>query len=452
MLLNIFYNFGAMKHRSTFIILIVLSIVLIFGFRAIFSSSSPIYISDTILSPKEESQIPINRQLSDTLSSIPEAENMDRQIELFMKQWQINGASLAIMKDEKLIYAKGYGWADKEEGEAVKVKHVFRIASVSKLITAAGIMKLYEEGKLSLADKPFSEGGILNLPQFDGIITDRRIRSMTIEHLLRHRAGFSLGDGDPMFNIPNITKRMGLGTPAETDDIIAYSLARKLGFAPGTGTKYSNLGYVILSRIIEVITGESYQSYIRENILHPAGVYDMYIAKNSHEQKYENEVKYYEPENSEPIEAFDGSGRLLPRCYGGNNIEGLSGAGAWVASPGEILKFVAAIDGKENVPDILSSESIKLMTTANPSMLPIGWARCIQDNWARTGTLSGSSAVLKYNNNGYSWFFVTNTSAWSGSRFPSQIESMLRRALAKVSEWPQHNLFNIDSIINAASN
>ena len=441
-----------MKHRSTLIALVVLSIVLIFGFRAIFSTPSSANIFSSHLSSDQVNQIAINHQLSDTLSDIPETEKMDRQIEQFMKQWQINGASLAIMKDEKLIYAKGYGWADKEEGEMVEVKHIFRIASVSKLITATAIMKLHEEGRLSLSDKPFSKGGILNMPQFDSVITDKRMRNMTIEHLLRHRAGFSLGDGDPMFNIPIITQRLGLDSPAGTDDIIAYSLARRLSFAPGTGTKYSNLGYVILSRIIEVITGENYEFYIKENILYPAGVYDMYIAKNFHEQKYENEVKYYEPENSEPISAYDGSDRLLPRCYGGNNIAGLLGAGAWVASPGEMLKFVATIDGRDNIPDILSPESIELMTTANPSMLPIGWAKCIQDNWARTGTLSGSSAVLKYNNNGYSWFFVTNTSSWSGSRFPSQIEGMLRKALAKVPQWPQHDLFDIDSLINMASN
>jgi Beta-lactamase class C and other penicillin binding proteins len=441
-----------MKRSSIFIISFISLIALIFGLRAIFSASSPPNLSTPSPPSDKANQIAINLHLSDTLFDIPEAEMLDFQIERFLKQWEINGASLAIMKDEKLIYAKGYGWADKEKEEPVEVKHIFRIASVSKLITAAAIMKLCEEGKLSLTDKPFSKGGILNLPRFDTVITDRRMRNMTIEHLLRHQAGFSLGDGDPMFNILNITKRLGLDTVAKADDIIAYSLARRLGFAPGTGTKYSNLGYVILSRIIEVVSLQSYESYIEENILHPAGVYDIHIAKNFYEQRYDNEVRYYEPENSEPISAYDGRDTLLPRCYGGNDIEGLLGAGAWVASPGEILKFVAAIDGRGEIPDILSPESIKIMTTATPSMLPIGWAKCIQDNWARTGTLSGSSAVLKYNKDGYSWFFVTNTSSWNGSRFPAQIENLFRKSLPRISAWPQHNLFDIDSLINIASN
>jgi len=436
-----------MKRKPTLIIVIILLIALIFGYKVILSPSS----SKSSSLPKDISRIAINHQLSDTLSDIPEAEKMDRQIEQFMKQWKINGASLAIMRNEKLVYAKGYGWADKEKNEAVEVKHIFRIASVSKLITAAGIMKMFETGELSLSDKPFSEGGVLYLPQFDSVITDKRMRNMTIDHLLRHRAGFSLGDGDPMFNIPVITNRLGLSKMANTDDIIAYSLSRRLSFAPGTGTAYSNLGYVILSRVIEVISGESYESYIRENILHPAGVYDMHIAKNFYKQRYDNEVRYYEPEDSEPISAYDGSGKLLPRCYGGNDVEGLSGAGGWVASPGEMLKFVASIDGRKNIPDILSPKSIEIMTTSNPSMLPIGWAKCIQDDWTRTGTLSGSSAVLKYNSNGYSWFFVTNTSSWNGARFPAQIESLFRKALEDVPRWPQHNLFNTDSLADMVS-
>ena len=447
-----------MKNRHRLIVITIPSIALLLGlyigFRTVSPDSAQDFVPDLFLTPIEDSinHIPINHILSDTLSDIPEAEKMDRQIEQFMRQWEINGASLAIMKDEKLIYAKGYGWADKEREEKVEVKHIFRIASVSKLITAVGIMKLSEEGRLSLSDKPFSNGGVMDLPQFGDIIKDKQMRNITIEHLLRHQAGFSLGNGDPMFNIPLITQKLGLDTTATNDDIIAYSLSRRLGFAPGTSTTYSNLGYVILSRIIEIISGNSYEEYIRANILHPAGVYDMHIAKNLYEERYENEVKYYEPQDSEPIYAYNRHDTLLPRSYGGNNIEGLLGAGAWVASPGEILKFVTTIDGKDNIPDILSPESIELMNSTSTSMLPIGWSKSIKGNRSRTGALSGSSAILKYNEDGYSWFFVTNTSSWRGSKFPTYIESLFLKTLPKVSEWPQHNLFDIDSLINVASN
>lgn len=72
---------------------------------------------------------------------------MERTIERFMQRWEIQGASLAIMKDGKLLYSKGFGIADSTSGDSVNVSNIFRIASLSKLITATGIMKLWEEKK-----------------------------------------------------------------------------------------------------------------------------------------------------------------------------------------------------------------------------------------------------------------------------------------------------------------
>ena len=63
------------------------------------------------------------------------------------------------------------------------------------------------------------------------------------------------------------------------------------------------------------------------------------------------------------------------------------------------------------------------------------------DDWSRTGTLAGSSAMLKRQSNGYTWVFVTNTSSWSGSRFPRKIDAMIRTALDKVKDWPERDLF-----------
>ena len=422
---------------------LVLSLFLIifisvgFGFRDIISGKSG------SISPEEELPTALNQLLSNELNNFPQTEKLDRQIVAFMREWRIKGASIAIMKDEKLIYTKGYGWAD--EGMQVKTEpsHIFRIASVSKLITAVGIMKLIEEDSISLNSKVFGEGAILDLPQFKNI-SDKRIKSITIEDLLRHRGGFTLRGGDPLFNTAMIGKRMDLDNVPLTDDIIAYSIARKLGFTPGHGTRYSNLGYVILSRVIEEASGMEYEEFIKERILKPTGIYDMHIARNLYNDKFSNEVRYYEPENEVPVEAYDGSGAMLPRCYGGNNIEGLMGAGAWVASPSELLLFVASIDGKPGIPDILSIKSIETMTTSSPQILPIGWAKVSKSgDWSRTGTLSGSSALLKYQRDGISWVFVTNTSSWKGATFPRQIDAMFRKGAQKVQQWPERDLFEL---------
>ncbi len=385
----------------------------------------------------------INHLLSNDISDIEQTKKLDAQVEKFLKTWHIKGASIAIMKDEKLIYAKGYGWADEEKGVKMDVKHIMRVASLSKLITATAIMKLIEEKKLTLDQKVFGEKGILNDIRFLKI-TDKRVKNITIEHLLRHRGGFTLRGGDPMFISPLIIQRMSLDSIPTPEDVLEYSLGKKLGYEPGRGTRYSNLGYVALSLVISKVTGLTYEQYVKDSILAPIGCIDMHIANNLYQEKLSNEVRYYEPENEIPVEACDGSGRLLPRCYGGNNIRGLLGAGAWVASPTEFLRFIASIDGRNNEKDIISQKSIAYMVNTNPSELPIGWSRTSQKGeWTRSGSLSGTSALIRYQKDGYSWIFVTNTSSWKGSRFPRQIDALIRTSLQKVSDWPERNLFSI---------
>lgn len=385
---------------------------------------------------------PINHLLSNQFCNLEETEKLDEQIERFLRKWEIKGASFAVMKDEKLVYAKGYGWADEEKGDSMDVRHIMRIASVSKLITAAGIMKLQEDGKLNLNDKVFGSDGILNDSLYSEI-KDKRMYRITVEQLLRHKAGFTLHRGDPLFSIPTIMKWEKWDTPPDTDTMLKYILKQRLGYTPGTGTRYSNVGYLILSRIIEKVSGKSYEEYIQENILHPSGCYDFHLAHNLYKDRYSNEVRYYEPSNEPLVEHYSGNGEMAQRCYGGNDIEGLLGAGGWVASPTELLRFLACIDGKPNVKDILSIQSIEKMTSSSPSMLPIGWSKTNSSYWMRTGSLSGSSAMIKYQKDGVAWVFITNTSSWKGSRFPNYIDYMVRTAQKKIEEWPDKNLFEI---------
>lgn len=97
----------------------------------------------------------LNDSLSNSLSDSKHTLKMERYIRRWMAQNAIRGVSIAIMKDQKLVYCKGLGWADKELEIPVEAGNIFRIASASKLITAVGIMKLVDDGKLSLKDKVF---------------------------------------------------------------------------------------------------------------------------------------------------------------------------------------------------------------------------------------------------------------------------------------------------------
>lgn len=397
--------------------------------------------ADTSDNHEETEYVSINRFLSNDMCSTGEAEGLDRYIGKFMERWEIKGGSLAVMKDGRLIYSKGYGWADEEKGEKMSPGHIFRVASLSKLITATAVMQLCERKVLSLDDRVFGEGGILDCPQFRNI-RDKRIKDITVNQLLRHEAGFTMHKGDPMFTTREIIIWEKLDSVPDMDRVIEYALGERLGYTPGKGYRYSNLGYLILTKIVEVCSGMGYEEYCQENLLHPAGCYDMHLARNTYEEKYPNEVRYYETHDATPVPAFDNSGDTLYRRYGGSNIAGLLGAGSWVASPAEFVRFAASIDGDPSVPDLISEESVRIMTS--DSSHPVGWIRAGENrDWVRTGTLAGTSAVIKRQQNGYIWMFVTNTSSWKGSRFTRYIDRMYSTASAKIDSWPEQDLFSV---------
>lgn len=386
--------------------------------------------------------IPLNVRLSGSVCEIPQSAKFDKTVRQFIRRWEIQGASLAVMKDGNLIYYKGYGYADAENRDTVEVKHIFRMASVSKLITAVGIMKLQEQGKLRLSATVFGPNGIL--PQFKEY-TDKRVEKITVEQLLRHKAGFTIRSGDPMFSplTMELARRAGQQKALTTDQMIAYVIKAGLGYTPGNNTKYSNFGYTLLSRVIEQVSGMEYEQYIKTEILSPIGCHDMHLAHNVDSMRHTNEVKYYESSDAEPVESCDGSGKMVQKCNGGNDVQGLLGAGAWVASPVEMLMFVSAIDGDPGKPDILKPSTIAQMVSCTNSELPMGWMKVkANGNWIRTGSMAGTSAMLCKQSDGYTWIFVTNTSSWKGARFTRLISGMVNSAFGRVDQWPEKDMFD----------
>jgi hypothetical protein len=130
-------------------------------------------------------------------------------------------------------------------------------------------------------------------------------------------------------------------------------------------------------------------------------------------------------------------------AYGGNNIELLAAAGGWVASPAEILKLVVALDSIPSTHNILSRETIRLMTDIGlAGGNPLGWAGTDgKGNWWRTGTLTGTSALVMRQNNGISWAVFFNSSTVRGIYLPAETHLQMSSALEQNKNWPDHDLF-----------
>ena len=376
--------------------------------------------------PLKAPRIYLNDTLKNNMSEIEELAGLDKKVKSFMRQWQIKGASLSIMRNDSLLYSKGYGWADEQKGIEMEPRHILRMASVSKLITAVGIMVLQERDSLSIKDTVFGPSGILNDSLFNGLIKDKNYHKITIEHLLRHQGGFPR---DPLFSSRDVMTQLRLDHAPEKEDFYKVVLNRPVRFEPGTWQRYSNFGYLLLSDIIEKVSGKPYEQFIKEDVLLPAGCFDMHIAGNYYEHKRENEVRYYTHEgDGKYIEEYNKSGRIVERCYGGNNIPLLSGAGGWCGSTAELARFVAAIDGKPEVEDIISPESIAQMVEYfDRDTYSLGWNDTTPEKgWSRTGTLAGTSALIKYFPDGECWILITNTSTWKGPGLPRYTDEMFK--------------------------
>lgn len=386
--------------------------------------------------------VPLNHMLDNSMSDCPQTVKLDASILRFMRYWGIRGGSFALMRNDSLLYAKGYGYSNTEDSIRCEVKNIFRVASVSKLITAVAIMHLHETGKLSPQDTVFGQDGILCDSLFLNI-RDKRIKNITVEHLLRHTSGFSNPHGDAAFNMELVARFLGKPLPLTMDDMVLYATKIRLRAKPGGWYNYSNLGYIILSKIIEKVSGMPYETYMKDSILAPMGCYDMHLANNYSEGFRENEVDYYEVKEAEPVPAFDGSDTLVMKSHGGNDVHGLYGAGGWVASPVELLKIVSAINKCPIKEDFLTPESIDFMTPYGKNSKPAGWASSNSRTWLRTGSMAGTSALIKVQRDGLTWVFISNSSSWNGPGLARQMNREITRAIQRVKEWPKVDYFSI---------
>ncbi len=423
--------------------LMLLGIIAIFIVKGAFTSHTP-PSSKKVVKSKKVKHHPrsINKFITNDLSDSEQTRKFDRDIESFIRRWEFKGATFALMRNDSLIYAKGYGYADVENNIKCEANHLFRVASVSKLLTATAIMKLVESKKLTLSSQVFGEEGILCDTMFLHL-RNPNLKRITVEHLLRHTAGFSSPHGDPAFANFSIARQLDCELPLNTDDMVVYATHNRLRYQPGGSYDYSNLGYIILGKIIEKVSGMDYEEYVQKSILHPIGCYDMFIGRSFEKNRDPQEVNYYEVKEAEEVEAYDGSGVMCMKSNGGNNISLLGSAGGWVSSSVEMLKFVASIDDYALRKSILSDESIDVMTATSRYKHSIGWASTSKYGWLRSGSMAGTSALIKKQNDGYTWVFIANSSAWIGPNITKYISSYVSRAISRVKEWPERDMFDI---------
>ena len=350
----------------------------------------------------------------------PSLVNFDVAMNNLLKNYNIPGGQLAITYKGRLVYSRGFGLADKSTNTAVCPDNIFRIANLSKQITSITIMHLYEQGRIGLDDIVFGANGILNDSMYLVPVLDSRVYDITVNDLLSHQSGIPTYSFNARF--------------------------QDLDFTPGTNGLFSNVGYVVLGRVIEKITKQDYETYVRDTILAPIGITDMRIGKTLLINKLPNEVHYYDYPGAPLVPSIFDSTVLVPRQYGGDfSIVSSKACGGWVASAQDLCKLLCAVDKFSTRPDILSTATINTMVQPIHEYLgfpyALGWIiNTTSNNWFHDGALIGTMSYQVRRNTEINYALVVNSN-YSSGQFTA-LSSLVGSIIPLITSWPEIDLFD----------
>lgn len=255
------------------------------------------------------------------------------------------GIVVGVVSDQDLVWAQGFGLADRAEGRPMDLETRFRMASHSKLFTATAIMQLREQGKLRL-DDPVKD----YLPWFDFQRDADDDPPVTIEHLLTHSSGLPREAG-PHWSDWDFPTR---------DEVRELMAQRRAPYSPEVRRKYSNLAYTIAGMVIEEVSGMSWAEYLQENIFDPLGM-------------TASSVDFDDPKLA------TGYGRRLPdgsrEVFPFVDARGMAAATGLTSTVGDMARFVSAQfrTGPRGADRLLSTASLREMHRVR--MLESDWTR-----------------------------------------------------------------------------
>ena len=382
--------------------------------------------------------------------AVAELADFDALMTAMMPKWDLPGGQLAIAHEGRLIYNRGFGHASVEDHEAVTPDMTFRIASVSKTITAVAILGLVDAGELILDTLAFP---LLALEGPSGALRDPRLDTITIEHLLVHSGGWNSAGFDPQ-NVPMTllaSQALQAENPAEAETIVRYMLSQPLDFDHGSLSVYSNFGFNVLGRVIEHVSGQPYEDYVMTQVLAPIGITTMAIGGTTLAERMPGKVRHYGSPGERPRESVFPGDDFGPPAYGAFYLRSLDAHGGWIATAADLVRFTLAIDGKLG-PALLTPETVTAMeTTPRPPSeasgagnveggFGLGWNSVpVGDGheWSHAGALIGStSAWLVRKPGGTVAAFTFNSQPQDAGGFFGDIISAIQELLNGTTAWP----------------
>jgi CubicO group peptidase (beta-lactamase class C family) len=275
------------------------------------------------------------------------------------------GLSVAIVKDGRLVLAKGYGRSSLKDARPVDTNTLFAIGSVTKQFTCACILLLAEDGLLTVRD-PVAK----YFPQLT------RAKDITLLDLMNHVSGYP-----DYYPLDFVDRRMQ--QPIDPDELLRRYAGGNLDFEPGSEWSYSNTGYILLGRIVEKISGESFGAFLTKRILQPLGMDRTVYEPAASDRRLAQGYTTFALSEPEPV-ALEAKGWI-------------GAAGGLYSTPTDLAKWDLALAGGK----VLKPESYALMTTprelsgGNQAAYGCGLSIKTQAGWkvlAHNGAVSGFNA------------------------------------------------------------
>ncbi|MBV9833176.1 MAG: beta-lactamase family protein [Alphaproteobacteria bacterium] len=349
---------------------------------------------------------------------------LNGMLEATVRKHGIPGASVAIAASGRIVYQHTAGYADRSSRETLTSDHLFRIADLSHPITAAAIFTLVEQGKLRLDETVFGPGSRLG-SDFGAPPYAPFVEEISIEHLLTHTAGGWRSDlrttkwpktaNDPLFAHAEMSRA----------ELIAWTIKNvPLVNPPGRVWLYSTFGYCLLGRVIEKVTGQSYESFVRSQILERCGLPGIRIGGSTRAERAAGEVVYHSDEGYDPYDID------LPR---------MDSHCGWIASPSDVVRFLTHVDGFPNPPDVLQPDTLRVMNTGskvNPAYAK-GWFVNFGNRHLHGG-LYGSTGGMSYRTTGIGWVTMANGRRYAEKKsYDGDLHLLPVEMVKKVKAWSQ---------------
>ena len=376
-----------------------------------------------------------------TGTAVPALAGFDNQMKAFMQARGITAGQVAVTYKGRLVLARGYSTST---AITVQPTSLFRIASLTKSFTAAAILKLVQDGKLSLSTPV---ANIIDITPATGLTRDSRWSTITLWKLLQHLGGWDRDvSGDPLAKDAVISRTLGVPMELQHADVIKYMAGQKLDFTPGTKVAYSNFGYLLAGRLIEKVSGLPYATYVQQKLLTPLKIKRMAqgytIAKHTGETSYESQ--YTAPT------VLDMSGKTVAAPYGSFSMRLHDANGGWISSAPDLVRWAKMFDAPTSV---LNSTSLsKFWSKPSTGVNSDGWyyglgwqVRPVTGGTGRntwhTGSLPGTFTIVVRTSGGLSWAALFNRRDDASGKSYGDIDAALWTAANGVKSWPTNDLF-----------